>query len=395
VNVVGERATPIFGPEPWAQRTGVTWSHWDGWFCFVCVADFGGDWEALADEIEARRRGLGGTDAEAKLSHIADLRGRLAAAGLDAHTLAVQLDPDRPVVAKARRKVLDQALAGRDLTPPMIQTPRRRLLARALRGRFDRFPVSPEADADRFGRLCRRVRGGLALAMELERVATAEDVRRASDPARRLALWRGVLTAGREAYEAGLRDSGGVVGGFLGEVFETYAGLRWRIDGFEPVDYYADLVDVVVFEDYGLLHTRETAPWHGVPAADVPLVAQRLVALEEELRCHRLRFHAEEARQHLGYLYAATRTFDRFVSVSAMLGSDHWIPIATLAQVAHDAGNDALALDVFAAATARPGPHREYLIQRCVQLLGWTPSGPRELGLVTNAEAPSLNQHTR
>jgi hypothetical protein len=51
-----------------------------------------------------------GLDWEAKLSRLEDLRARLAAADLGAAELAGEAAHDKKVVARARRKVLDQPL---------------------------------------------------------------------------------------------------------------------------------------------------------------------------------------------------------------------------------------------------------------------------------------------
>ena len=78
-----------FGPEPWRELAGSTWSHWDLWFCTLAVTGFDGDWARLGDEIVRRSpRYLVGLAWEAKLSHLEDLRARLAAADLDAAELA-------------------------------------------------------------------------------------------------------------------------------------------------------------------------------------------------------------------------------------------------------------------------------------------------------------------
>jgi hypothetical protein len=38
----------MFGPEPWRELAGGTWSHWDLWFCTVTVTGFDGDWAGSA-----------------------------------------------------------------------------------------------------------------------------------------------------------------------------------------------------------------------------------------------------------------------------------------------------------------------------------------------------------
>ncbi|HYT78736.1 MAG TPA: hypothetical protein VEQ37_05695 [Actinomycetota bacterium] len=98
------------------------------------------------------------------------------------------------MLAKARRKVLEQGLAGRDLTPAMVDTPRMRLRTRGLRGRWDRFPVSPAAD-------CRRLRGrdreGASPApRQSNNSKLSQPVlagRASLDPGPSVAVWAGVL----------------------------------------------------------------------------------------------------------------------------------------------------------------------------------------------------------
>jgi hypothetical protein len=98
--------TPIYGPEPWATTNETAWSYWDLWFCVVALADHDGDLGALAEAIEEGGRLSGGGTAEAKLSHLDDLRRRMVQAGVDAQTLVAGEDTDPKIRAKARAKVL-------------------------------------------------------------------------------------------------------------------------------------------------------------------------------------------------------------------------------------------------------------------------------------------------
>jgi hypothetical protein len=142
--MTGSARTPVYGPEPWKTDQREAWSYWDLWLAVVAVADHGGDLDALAVAIEAGSRSFGASTAEMRLSHLDDVKRRLADVGLDARALAGGADDDPRVLSKARAKVLKQGLSRRDVTDAMRHTPRDRLYARALRGRWDRFPVSPE-----------------------------------------------------------------------------------------------------------------------------------------------------------------------------------------------------------------------------------------------------------
>jgi hypothetical protein len=371
------RRKPIFGPEPWGEVAGRTWSHWDLWFCLVLVSEFDGRWAAFAEEVWRRRSPyLLTLDEESKVSHLEDLQARLADAGLGAADLVNVAAGDRRLLAKARHKVLDQPLdRGRDLTPPMRATPRERLWGRALHGHWERFPATPGSAharfADQVARARRRGRGGYGIAQALQRLLDDQDRRRTGDPAARLALWRGLLTAGIEALGE-VRDRDGELAGFLGGSLATYARLPWQPTGIEAEVYFADLCELCVWENHGLLYRRETAPFAGVGAEHHDLVERLLWSLAAELEGHRLGYQAEVAMGLVAYLQAATARLDRLIATAGRLGSDQWMPIVALAETAMAAGRRDLARRVFAAAN-RPGRHQDYLAARCLELTGEPP----------------------
>jgi hypothetical protein len=376
-NAPAPRRKPVFGPEPWQEVAGRTWSHWDLWYCLVLVSDFDNDWAAFAEELWRRRSPyLLTLDEEAKVSHLDDLQARLADARLGAADLAAEAVDDRKLLAKARRKVLDQPLdRGRDMTAAMWATPRERLCCRALHGHWERFPASPALAharfADQVARARRRGRGGYGIAQVLQGLLDEQDRRLAGDPAARLSLWRGLLTAGIEALGE-VRDRDGELAGFLGGSLAAYARLPWQATGIEAEVYFADLCELCVWENHGLLYQRETAPFAGVGVEHHDLVERLLWSLAAELARHRLGYQAEVAMGLVAYLQAATARLDRLVATAERLGSDQWMPIVALAETALAAGRRDLARRVFAAAN-RPGHHQDYLAARCLELTGEPP----------------------
>jgi hypothetical protein len=101
----GAGKTPIYGTERWATKHGMTWSHWDLWFCLVALADHDGDLDALAEPLEQRGRFSGGGTVEAKLSHLDDLKRRMAEADVDARALAAGEEVESRVLAKGSSTV--------------------------------------------------------------------------------------------------------------------------------------------------------------------------------------------------------------------------------------------------------------------------------------------------
>jgi hypothetical protein len=330
------RSRLVFGPEPWRELAGGTWSPWDLWFCTLAVTGFDGDWARLGDEIVRRSpRYLVGLDWEAKLSHLEDLPARLAAADLDAAELAGEAAHDEKVVTRARRKVLDQPLqGGRDLTPAMRAT-RASACGPRHTGHWDRFPVSPAAAHDEFAETVKRVRargrGAWGIVQALQRRLHDQDRRARNDPARRLALRRGLLTAGIKA---------------LGEVRDS----DWELAGFlRRVAGHPRAAAVAAQRDRrtGVLHppvraVRVGEPRPALPAGDRPvrqrrrrardLVEALLWSLAAELRRHRLGHPAEVAMALVAYLQAATGRLDRLVATAERLGSDQWMPVVALAR---------------------------------------------------------------
>lgn len=364
------RRAPIFGPEAWAVIAGVTWSHWDRWYSAVCLAEADGDWSRLAEALATRPGRVHiSSDAEAKLSHLDDLVARLAGAGLGPADLTEGLD--KAEMAKARRKVLDQGLSGRDLTRAMRHTPRRRLLNRALRGSWAAFPVDPSdayaafsADVEEAGYVGKGGTFELVRELEADIAAVVDDA--ADDPARLLAARRAALTAvQRVAHRAD--DSYGVIGELGQTTWEGYVGTPWR-DLVAPGVYWRDIAELVVFDDYAHLHRAETLPWRRARKPDLPFILHSLRALAEEYVAARLPYHADQARIALAYAHVATGTLTGYTTVARDLGSEHWMSVVALAESALRARRPDVAAEVFDAAD-QPGAHRDYLRQRRAALL--------------------------
>ncbi|MGH9268038.1 MAG: hypothetical protein ACRD0D_07665 [Acidimicrobiales bacterium] len=221
------RQLPIFGPEPWRDHRGITWSHWDRWACVVAVVDHNADLAGLEAHLVDQLRTLDGRDAtEAKLSHLTDLRARLTTAGLTAADLAgSDATADRKLVAKARSKLASRGLEGRAMTPAMHQTPRVRLRRRARRGYWPAFPVPPERFYGRF-RAAVEVKGHITKNRSFAKTrALGERLERLDGPRRRpderLALYRAFHTAGLELADRA-DDSYGNIGELRENAWRTY-----------------------------------------------------------------------------------------------------------------------------------------------------------------------------
>jgi hypothetical protein len=367
------RRPPIFGPEPWAIVAAVPWCHFDRWFALVSVTSFDGDLDALERELVGRLRSSlhGHTDIEAKLSHLADLRDRMAAAGVRPEVLSSADEPDQATLTKALRKVLDQALEGRAMTEAMRNTPRARLERRARYGHWDQFPVSPSRWHEKLAgrRPATHVTKGRSFAVTRqlrERLIRLDGPRRALPD--RLALYRAFLTVGVELAERG-NDSYGNIGELRLEAFGTYLSIDWAATDIEAAHYWQDLCELLVSEVYALTYRNETLPFEDVPAGHADVIERILLELADEWRAAYQDFQAEEALELIAWLHLAGNRYARYSQAAHRLGSNHWQPIEALAESALAAGRHDVAVDVFRAAD-QPGMHRDNLRRRCLALTG-------------------------
>lgn len=366
------RRPAIYGPEPWVERHGRVWSHWDRWYALVTVADHDGDLAGLEEALDDHPAGYLGEDVQAKLAHLDDLTVRLAAAGIDPAGLLGSDELDRSVLTKARRKIVTQALAGRDLTAPMRHPPRRQLRERARRGAWPAFPASPAEPYSELGALVEDrpdiwSRQSFDLVRDLESVIAGLVAEAGNDLARLLAVRRAALTAVGEAAERA-DDSYGVIGGLGLETWQSYVATPWR-GLIDPAVYWRDLCELVAFDDFAHLYRNETLPYRKARVSEADLLLGILDELAHEYATVRLRWHADMVRQAAPHVLVATRHYRRFVDAASRLGHGRWQPVALLAETAFAAGHRDIAAAVFEAAD-QPGPTGDHLRKLRRDLIG-------------------------
>ncbi len=220
---------------------------WDLWFCAVAVADHGASLDQLEELLIAglAERNSSREGTESKLSHLADLR-----------------------VCLVRRSRV---------------------------GHWDAFPVNPEVYYRSFRRNV-EVKGFISESRSFGAVrrilGRLESLDKAGLGVReRLALYRAFHTAGLELADRA-DDSCGNVGDMRRDAWHSYLDIDWQATGMLPESYWADLCDLVVFENYGLGFREETLPWSHVPAGQADLVEGLLLALEAECRAFHLDYRS-------------------------------------------------------------------------------------------------------
>ena len=377
-----------YGPEVWHTLAGVGWLYWDLWFCVVCVADHGGDWDALDTAIYQSDR----HHREEKWSHLLDLVERLRQAGLTVADLVEAQHHPRGLRVKARTKVLQSSLSSRDLTAPMMDPPSARLRRRALCGLWSLFPHSPqpwyETLARRFD-LDRRPNwdDGWAtrtLAYEIAEVEEGLARQADGDPAELLAVRRAALTVYYEAAED-FDDSYGALGDVAGEAIGAYADADWRASGVALEVFWRDVLGwCVAASNYGLLHRREQDLLRRAGVGrDLDPVEMILTDLVSDYTAARMAWAVEEALTLRAYAVVAAGAINRFEPVATAIGARSWVALAALVDAAVERGRLDTALRLLDAAEAAAdttgfdtsttnvaGRHRERIRGRRAELAG-------------------------
>jgi len=366
-----DRPAVVYGPERWRTAADTEWSHWDLWFCVVCLVDHDGDWDALDTAIYSADRYHG----EAKWSHLLDLTERLRHAGLTAADLVGATARDRKVRTRARTKVMKSSLYPRDLTPPMSNPPSTRLCRRALFGSWPDFPRSPQAWYDslsaQFDLDDQRCWDGWATRDMAYQIAEAEQdlaEKAGDDPAQVLAARRAALTLYYEAAEA-CDDSYGGLGDVAGEAIAAYARADWRASGITPDVFWLDLLQwCVMAGNFGLLHRSEVGLFRSAGVTkDLDLADAILADLASDYTTTRMHWHAEQALQLRACAVVAAGRLKRFESTAAAIGSRSWLALDTMVDSAVKRHRIDIAIGLLDAADV-PGQHRERVRRRRAEL---------------------------
>jgi hypothetical protein len=367
---------PIYGPERWRELRGVWFTYWDRWLLRLAVAE-GDGLDALVARFEAERRERSWRssrdDAEAKLAQIDDLRARLAKLEVTPQEVLGDQDAaDKNLLRKAQEKLFRQGLFKP--TPAMLDTPRRRLRARAFRGYWPKFPISPATfERELTAHVEEERHHGWKETMRLSRdldLLVERRGRTLAGDAERLGFFRAVLTVIVEAMDR-VDDSHGTMAETFRDAWKAYLALAWERTGIEPTVYFRDMIELTIWEDYGLIDDLGSVFATLAPddSAGLEDVFENLIP---ELRAGGFDYQEEKALVTRVDFLVARDLRDRFVGAARELGSRAWRPIVEMGKAAMRARDPKLARAVFSAAD-QPGMQREYLREQCVKITGSPP----------------------
>jgi hypothetical protein len=363
-------------------------SYWDVWYILLASDRFEADLDRLALELrELRHSSLGSDAAKRKLSHLRDLQQRLARSGIGVPDILAALPPDL-VTAERRRaygRIVKHNQRSYELSEAMRTLPAERFCNSALRGLWAPFPVSPQPYHDQlrakfnWGR-CYGEDASWALAEKLDAAAAAacklEDKGKFAEA---FAALRATLTVAIELI-AIADDSFGCIGQSFQDAFKLYLAFPRQKVGVSPQGFLEDLLELLVFEDYGLMDGCTDGFFAPLSSGEGDFCLAYLRGRIPAWLAWDLDYQAEEALTLIGQIVAEQKRFDSFETLAREMGARGWRRIIRLADAAVRARKKPLADRVFQAALAdKDGGHADFLAKKHAQLLHgkWNPD-PRK-----------------
>jgi len=363
-------------------------SYWDLWFAIVAADQHQGNLDWLAKHFREQRSGL--TDrgpASSKLSHLRDLQQRLREVGFSVTDVLEAAGPD--LVKQERRRsagrVLKHNERQHERSFPMQCLPHERLYPAVLREHWPQFPISPEPYAERLAKRFNwdkfhgeNASHGLARKLDSE-AARAEKLLAKSAVADALAMLRSLMTVAVELI-AIADDSFGAIGDSFQEAFESYLQLPWKESGIESEVFLCDLIDFILWEDYGFTYRQTDGFFSSLTHQEADICLAHLRNRRPEFMSLDLDYQARETFTVYGQIIAEQKRFELFEDSAREMAAHEWHRIILLADTAHKAGETSLAKAVFEAALTQ-GSHLGFLQSKYNQLLAgdWNPD-PRYKG---------------
>ena len=376
---VAPKKRTVVGPDlalslPTTQGKTLDLSYWDLWFALMAVNDFDGDLDQLAERIKQGTSDIYDRDAvERKRWHLRDLKHRLEEARVTpAHIMSAAGDLAKSERQRAIKKVMESGDRPSGWSQLMRNTPRRRRDPQALRGYWDRFPVSPQPYYETIGshflsRAFYPESMSFKIAQTLDRYSEkAAKLLEAGKAAQAQALLRGWMVVIVELMEKA-DDSGGWIGMSFKEGFTAYLKIPIDQTGIDEAVFFLDLLDFLIWEDYGLTDDRIEGYFQGLNESQADLCVEHLRHEVATLHDDDLDYQSEEALTFLGQVIAEKERFDEFEDLARKMGSRAWKRIIRLVDGAMKRGKKPLAIKVFEAALTG-GTHLSFLTKKFEKL---------------------------
>lgn len=283
-------------------------SYWDLWIAMIAVDQFDNDLDKMIATLRSQVSSYSYLryELEGVVNHIRLLHQSLEENDLCFIDILAKIDAEfiKKQKPKAKKKILEMHFQFQEKSEWMINTPRKLREEQAMLGYWGCFPIDPEKYAVILGKL---YKSGFytkaqshTLENKLQRYLTKYE-KKASN-AELFALYRAFLTVVLEKMES-VDDSYGIIGDLYQEVFKTYVLLDRSQLEMKSVDFFLDLMVLVIWEDYGCTDLYQADLFKSLTSAEILLVESILLQQQEELKNLELDYQAKKALAMLKKLH--------------------------------------------------------------------------------------------
>ena len=340
----------------------------DLWISIILKNEFMGDWKKMESCLCKLRRF---PDRDGLIHYLRLLRDHIQNCGIAVEDI---IGSDSIVInregKKAKNKILGCNLQERDRNDLMSETPRKELEYRAMRGYWNHFSVHPndyakpiESKFKSSGYYSQSQ--SWALSSKLSSFIDKSLKRASVDNT--VSLYRAFLSVLLEKMNM-IDDSSGTIGDLYADIFGRYVGIDCGLISMERGVYFRDLIELIVWKDFGLTDSVVPGFFEKLATNDVKLVEEIIQDLFGEVSMYcELEYQAEEALTLLGELYTNQKMFEMFVPMSEKMGTRAWKRITTMAEMAMKHNEHELALRVYEACLTT-GQHEKFLRKKYDEL---------------------------
>lgn len=366
----------------------VVLSYWDVWYVLLAEDEFEGGLDQLGLELRGSCKGSDvSDDVKRKRNHLRDLQQRLTTDGISVQEILDAL-PTELTNAETRRaygRIFKHNERAYEHSEPMRWLPEGQLYGIALRGMWGDFPVSPapyyKKLRNQFNwRRYHEEDASWDLAKKLDaETKIARTLAKQGKLAEAFAVLRSVMSVAIELTSV-VDDSFGCIGMSFENAFEDYLGFPRNKTGIAPATFFADLLELLIFEDVYFTNSAIVGFFTGLSREESDFCLTYLRDRIPALMALDLDSQAESTLTLLGQVAAEQKQFELFEVLAAKMGSRAWERITRMADAAETSGKHDLADRVFLIALAcEDGGLRDDLSKMHAQLLNgkWSPD-PRK-----------------
>jgi hypothetical protein len=285
---------------PSSNRT-IKVTYWDLWIAIILSDMFDNNLGKMIDYLRSKANKTSHlrNNFEAIVNHIRLLNQSYLEEKLYITDILVELDADfkKKQRIKAKRKILEMGFQSQEKSNWMINTPRKLHEVQAMRGHWHLFPVSPKNHAISLENLYKspgfyNEEQSFKLEKKLDKYLDKNKTK--ASHSELFALYRAFLTVVIEKMDM-VDDSYGVIGDLYEDALKTYFLLdRNKLD-MEPIDFFLDFIELLIWEDYGFTDNYKPELLNNLTSTEIPLVESILQQQRDELNNLELHYQAKKA----------------------------------------------------------------------------------------------------